>query len=639
MKDEGDCAPDTTPEQQRRKPTSRTSDACIYKCFSHTFNHTCEIVDSPENDEIPAHSVPKPRADNLTNFTPRILPTTDATAVLRNYFILDVDYVPSVIPSPKQQLAPEPKVRLNKSYDQFPYPDFGEGIYTKSEWGEMNLSAQCAVYNFWNELKLKDEEAKKRRQKSKEKSHKKQKSLWLNKKEYTNFDDVPTPPVEEYQSYYGELKRIGHLPECQIIPTVKLLYLYDDFMSSIKAFNTMHNVKNIDDPIDAVGVDVHMPCPSRYRDELDEKYTRQIDTFKAICEERNRHVCLITITTSQKNKFICDQAALLREVDIIIKKELKKQFKGISIIDVLSYHSTGYSHTHLIVDYALSPEMQKYMTDVYVNSHEGASRNGINFINYKNPNSPLSLPIPEDSTPDRCFGYLKKNAVTSPTTEKEAFAKTLFNACHWFISKSSDYTGMNRINMSGPIGAEVEKRMKKKVKPSGRIYERISITKSSGNTVDVIDIAFDEIPKRKKQKVAEYLSERPRILKQYLNKGITDIYQIVELHWKAHYLESIEKRKADKAVMIELKKKINALSLLEYQFYLIHYKTHVVDKEELLAMQIAYDRTIDPKWNYAHQRWLPLILERNPGIKPPVNYHPFTGEPIGPSIPVAHPIT
>lgn len=495
-------------------------------------------------------------------------------------------------------------------------------FYTPDEWNAFTLREQCSITLFLEDLKAKD--TLKEKKKTKVKKPKQGRDYHANHQVYASLEEVVVPK-DAYKKYRHQLSQIGHLPENDIHRTIQMLHAFDTHLSSATPFIVIHNAKNFNDDLNTVGKDVTKPTPDIFKGDKDDEYSTKIDLFESISYSENSHVSCITITAPHDG-FSCDHAMILKHITKTVLAELRTQYKGCSLIYAPSHHKDGYLHMHIIIDRAITPGLQKYFRDVFLSSHPGLSRDGIHFYNNKHPESTEPYPVPEHGSITKCFSYFKDNVLPKPKDEKDAFAKKVADATMWNCNRSPDYVGIHKLDMSGPVATAVYDKLRPKNKFNGTIYERVTLTKASGNEEDLVDIAFDELPKKRVQKLVEFMTEScPQIMEHYMKKGITDPFEIVKLHWKAHYAYSIKQRQAEKAAIIDLKTTIHKLNFFRQKMYSIHYKSAKCSGlSELEAMTRAYEHTLDPRYASLHKRWLDEWIPQYPRIQLPDDFDATT---------------
>ena len=585
----------------------------------------------------PKASTPDPVISRVVTVPTVFAPTTITipTIQLHDYFQRPDPEIPATLQRYRSELrsafpphAPIPddvfysgtcKVTyLNDSTEKIPYPDWchitttnyydeSEPLieyYTPEEWNAFTLQEQCSVTLFLDDLKAKD--TMKLKKKTKVKRPKQGLVYHANGQKYATLEDVIVPK-QIHQSIRHNLSEIGHPTDHK---TIQMVHAYEYHLASDHSFSTLHGVKNFDDPFDKIGKTIKRPNPDRFKGDKDEKYSKQYNTFES--ELQSEECCGITFTTTQGD-FVCDQVTRLRNNEKIIERELKKHYKGCSVMWCMSPHKNGYLHAHLIVDRVISPGFQKHLKQIYMRTDPGLNTHSIDFVNNETPESV-----------HRCFSYVYTNLLPKPTNEKEVFAKTVADAAIWNCTHSADYTGINKLYMSGPVAQKVKEMMRPDTKFNGTIYEKVTLTKASGNEEDLVDIAFDELPERRVNRLLHYMKEYcPQIMQLYIQRGITDPFEMVKLHWKAHYANSIEKRQVEKAAILDLKKTINQLNFFHQKMYSIHYKDAIYSGlTELKAMQKAYGRTFDTKFASLHKRWLDEWIPQYPRISLPDDYDP-----------------
>lgn len=620
MKNKGYIAPVSRQEQREKQPTSRTSDTGIYKSIS---NQPAPLNNYllPAEPLIPEslHRIREKLRSSITD-APKYHPiwhqhidVVDGVIVRTPYFLAN-----ELTPVDTRKL-PYPKWCHTTIKNEYGFSeDFT--IFTKKEWDAFTITEQSSIQFHHDDL-VKKEELKSQ---PKVKKNKSGRPYFANLKEYDTLDEVVIPP-ETFKSYRAKLTNIDYHPKTKMIKTTKLLHCFDTHRASASSFVTQHGVKAFNSPLTDVGKSVHIPHLDRFKGDKDDYYQEQSDRFDAEILAEGSDVCNLTITNPiGEDDFICDHLMKLKEVVEIMRDAIDKCYKGCSQKHTYSNNKNGYAHVHLMVNRAISPGFQKHLRDVYMNACKGASPHGIEFSNNKNPNNELPFDTPVQNSIDGALNYFNKNLFPIPTTEKEAISLKLFESAMWNSSRDPDYTPVYKLYMRGPIAQKVKKSMRPEPKSDVNVYEMVELTKSSGNTETLFDVAFNELPKRKVRKLVNHLlNDCPEIYAFYLNKGITDPVEMVKAHWIAHYAASISKRIKEASEITELQKMVRELNIFEQHIYEIHYLNLICSGlTKLEAMKKAYDRTFDPKWDKKHIEWAASFSKLS-GLEPPAEFHEY----------------
>lgn len=620
MKNKGYSAPVTTPVHEENYTASRTSDTGIYKSIS---NQPAPLNNYllPADPLIPEslHRIREKLRSSIP-VTPKYHPkwhhridVIDGQIVRTPYFLANE------LTTVDTRKLPYPKWCHTTIKNDYGFTeDFT--IFTKEEWDAFTITEQSSIQFHHDDL-VKKEELKSQ---PKVKKNKSGRPYFANLKEYDTLDEVVIPP-ETFKSYRAKLTNIDYHPKTKMIKTTKQLHCFNTHLESASSFVTQHGVKAFNAPLTDAGKSVHIPHFDRFKGDKDDYYQEQSDRFDAEILAEGSDVCNLTITNPiGDDDFIGDHLMKLKVIVEIMRDEIDKCYKGCSQKHTYSNNKNGYAHAHLMVNRAISPGFQKYLTDVYMANCKGASRSGIFFSNNKNPNNTLSFEVPVQNTIERALSYFNKNLFPTPTTEKEAISLKLFESAMWNSSRDPDYTPVYKLYMRGPIAQKVKKSMRPEVKSNDDIYEMVELTKSSGNVETLFDVAFDELPKRKVRKlVNSLLTKYPEIYQFYLNKGITDPVEIVKAHWKAQFAASIDKRIKEKAEIDELNKTIRQMNIFEQHIYGIHYLNLICSGlTKLEAMKKAYDRTFDPKWDTPHIAWAASFSKLS-GLETPAEFHEY----------------
>lgn len=620
MKNKGYSAPVTTPVHKENYTASRTSDSGIYKSISnqpaplHNYLLPSEPL-IPESFQRIREKLRSSIAD-----TPKYHPIWHKRLEINGDKLVRTPYfLAGELTTVDNRKLPYPKWCHTTIKNEYGFTeDFT--IFTKEEWDAFTISEQSSIQFHHDDL-VKNEELKSTPKVKKEKAGR---PYFANNKEYNTLDEVVIPP-EIFKSYRADLAKIHHLPKDQVIKTTKLLHCFNTHLESASSFVTQHGVKAFNSPVTDTGKSVHIPNLDRFKGDKDDYYQEQSNRFDAEILAEGSDVCILTITNPiADDDFIGDHLMKLKKVVEIIRDELDKCYKGSSHKLTYSNNKNGYAHAHLMVNRAISPGYEKHLTDVYMNNCKGASKYGIRFSNNKNPANVLPFDVPVQNTIEGGFRYFKKNLFPIPTTEHEAISLFLADAAIWNASRDKDSTVVQKLYMRGPISQKVKMSMRPEPKSDVNVYEMVELTKSSGNTETLFDIAFNELPKRKVRKLVNYLlNDCPEIYAFYLNKGVTDPVEMVKAHWIAHYAASINKRIKEASEINELQKMVRELNIFEQHIYEIHYQNWICSGlTKLEAMKNAYDRTFDPKWDKKHIEWAASFSKLS-GLEVPDEYHEY----------------
>jgi len=620
MSDKGYSAPVTTPVHKENNTASRTSDTGIYKSIS---NQPAPLHNYllPADPLIPEslHRIREKLRSSIPD-APKYHPIWHQHIDVVDGVIVRTPYITLGELTPKDPRSlPYPKWCSTTIKNEYGFTeDFT--IFTKEEWEAFTITEQCSI-QFRHDDLVKKEELKSQPKVKKEKAGR---PYFANNKEYDTLDEVVIP-TETYKSYRDNLTRIDYHPKTKMIKTTKLLHCFDTHRASASSFVTQHGVKAFNSPLTDAGKSVHIPHFDRFKGDKDDYYQEQSDRFDAEILAEGSDVCDLTITNPiGDDDFIGDHLMKLKAIVEIMRDEIDKCYKGCSQKHTYSNNKNGYAHAHLMVNRAISPGFQKYLTDVYMANCKGASRNGIHFSNNKNPNNELPFETPVQNTIEGAFRYFNKNLFPTPTTEKEAISLKLFESAMWNSSRDPDYTPVYKLYMRGPIARRVKKSMRPEPKSDVNVYELVELTKSSGNVETIFDVAFDELPKRKVRKLVNHLlNDCPEIFEFYHNKGITDPVEMVKAHWKAQFAASINRRIKEKAEIDELNKTIRQMNIFEQHIYEIHYLNLICSGHtKLEAMKKAYDRTFDTKWDKKHIEWAASFSKLS-GLETPDAFHEY----------------